>query len=133
MFKALKEKIKKTTSTQSRDTGMAMVLIFLILSLLTDDLLFIYIAVGLLVINMVVPNIYKALAVFWFGLSQIIGTVVSKVLLTIIFFLLVTPVGIIRNILGLDSLDLKKWKDSKDSVFKTRNKTFKIEDIVKPY
>lgn len=133
MLKTLKEKIKKITSIQARDTGMAMVLISLILSLLTDNLLFIYIAVGLLVINMVVPNIYKALAVFWFGLSQIIGTVVSKVLLTIVFFLLVTPVGIIRNILGLDSLDLKKWKDSKDSVFKIRNKTFKIEDIVKPY
>jgi hypothetical protein len=80
-----------------------------------------------------VPIVYKPIAVIWFGFSRFLGRWTSKILLTIIFFLLVTPVGILRKILKRDSMQTKKWKEDSTSVFKERHYQFKPEDIETPY
>jgi len=86
-----------------------------------------------LIIAMAVPILYKYIAVFWLGLSHFIGTIVSKILLSVIFYLIVTPVGLIRRLLRYDTLKLKQFKAGTESVMVLRNHTFKKEDINKPY
>ena len=61
------------------------------------------------------------------------GKVVSKILLTLIFFVVVTPVGLIRRLTGADSLQLKKWKKGTDSVFVERQGAIQDKDLVNPY
>jgi len=124
---------KTITRHQAKDTGMAMVLICLLLGLIGDKSLFIGLAVGLLLINMIRPSIYRPLARLWIGFSSLLGTVVSKILLSILFFVLVTPVGLVRRTLGADSLQLKKWKKSHASVFKERNHVYRADDIKNPF
>lgn len=121
------------SENQSKDTGMAMVLIFLLIGYFSGNNIYFILAIPLLVINMVVPNIYRPVAKIWFGLSIILGTIVSKLLLTVIFFVIVTPIGIIRKIAGADSLQLKKWKKGSSSVFVVRDYIFRSDDIDKPY
>jgi len=118
---------------QAKDTGMAMVLICLLIFILGKDSLFNILAILFLVINMVVPSAYKPVAIIWLSFSKIIGTIMSKILLVIVFFLIVTPMGITRRILGKDCLKLKSWKNDHDSVFVTRNNSFRSEDIEAPY
>jgi hypothetical protein len=43
---------------------------------------------------------YWPIAMVWLGLSQVLGTIVSKVLLAIVL----SPVGILCQIIGKDSL-----------------------------
>jgi len=124
---------RNVTTDQAKDTGMAMVLILLLLGFLLENTLFFKIAVPTLIINMVVPNIFMPIAIFWFGLSHTLGTVVSRILLTLIFFIIVTPIGIIRRIVGFDSLNLKNFKGGNDSVMKIRNIKFSPNDIEKPF
>lgn len=60
------------------------------------------------VVTIAVP---KALAPFnkaWFQLGLLMGRIVSPIVLGAIFFLLLTPVGIIGRLLGRDELRLKK-------------------------
>ncbi|GAB4365353.1 MAG: hypothetical protein Kow0042_04560 [Calditrichia bacterium] len=123
----------KISAGQARDTGMAFVLILLFLGLILHNYLFIKIAIAAQVMNMVFPKFYWPLAVFWLSFSQILGTVVSKIILTLVFFLIVTPVGLVRRLLGKDSLQLKKFKKGRESVMKVRNHTFSREDIEKPF
>ena len=66
-------------------------------------------------------------------LKIIVGNVVSRILLTVIFYVLVTPVGLIRRVLGADAMQLKKWKNGNVSVFQERNHLFNSADIEKPY
>ena len=82
---------------------------------------------------MIIPSVYKPIAKLWIGFSIFIGTVVSKILLTVIFYILVTPIGLIRKVLGFDSLQMKKWKKNDHSVFKDRDHTFESKDIENPY
>jgi polyferredoxin len=121
------------TKDQSRDTGMAMVLLLLILylSLKWKGLLFGAIVVH--VLNMIWPRLFAPMAVVWLGLSNLLATVMSKVLLSIVFFAVVTPVGILRRLFGKDSLKLRAFKASADSAMLARNHTFTGADVERPY
>ena len=112
---------------------MAMVLILLIIALFSLDFAYVKLALIVLVLTMTIPLIFKYIAVIWFGLSHLLGTVVSKILLTLVFFLVVTPMGLIRKILGFDSLKLKEFKKATGSVMQSRDITFKKDDIDKPF
>lgn len=126
--------IPKTISLdQAKDTGMAMVLICLLMVLIGHKQQFVGIAAVLLLVNMVKPMLFKPLAKLWLGLSHLMGTVMSKILLTVLFFIMVTPLGLIRRMLGRDSLQLKKWKRGSASVFRTRDHLFKADDIKHPF
>ena len=121
------------TKDQSRDTGMAMVLLFLILFIARKREGFLFIAMALHVVNMTVPRVYRPVAVLWLGLSDLLGTVVSTILLSIVFFFVVTPIGIVRRLAGKDSLKLRAFKASQDSVMLERNHTFVAGDLERPY
>jgi len=77
--------------------------------------------------------VYRPLAVLWLGLSDLLGAIVSKVLLSIVFFGIVTPIGIVRRLLGKDSLKLRAFKAGSDSVMLERNHTFVAADLERPY
>jgi len=123
----------KITKDQAKDTGMAMVLILLLLGVFLHNYIYIKFGILCLLIAMAIPLLFKYVAILWLGLSHFIGTFVSKILLSVIFFLIVTPVGLIRRLLGYDSLKLSQFKAGTDSVMVLRNHTFKKEDINKPY
>ena len=123
----------KISKQQARDTGMAIVLVLLLIGLFSEDLFPVKIAIVALIITMTIPLLYKYIAVIWFGLSHLLGTVVSKILLTIIFFLVVVPVGLIRRLFGYDTLKLKEFKKGTESVMQVRNILFSKNDIDKPF
>ncbi len=125
--------MKKITKDQSRDTGMAMVLLLLILSIRTKREGFLLAAIALQVLNMTVPQIYRPIAIVWLGLSHWPGSVMPKILLSILFFGIVTPIGVLRRLFGKDSLHLHAFKASEESAMAVRNHAFTGRDIETPY
>jgi multisubunit Na+/H+ antiporter MnhG subunit len=119
--------------TQCRDTGMAMTLIALIVAVATREPVWMYAAIAVLVVNMTVPVAFKPLGYLWFGLSGLMGAVVSRILLTVLFFVLVTPVGLWRRAMGKDTLRLRQWKKGKGSVFVVRDHTYVPQDVEQPF
>lgn len=123
----------KISDEQCKDSGLALVLIALILSMVFSPHYLLPIGIGLLVVTMSVPTLFRPFARIWFGFSHALGTLVSKILLTLLFYGLVTPVGCIRRVLGKDSMQLKKWKRGKVSVFHDRDHLFTRQDLDNPY
>ena len=118
---------------KSKDTGMVVVLLLLILGHLLKLPLLYTIAIPVLIITIVLLVVFKPLAFIWFGLALLLGFIMSRIILSLIFFILVFPTGLIRKLLGKDSLSLKLWKKGKESVFKKREYTFVSEDIKNPF
>ena len=118
---------------QIKDSGMAAVLILLLLGYFLEARIFFVVAIPVLLINMIWPAIYKPFALLWIIVSFILGNISSKVILAIVFLLLLTPVGLFRKLLGKDQLQLKKWKKDKTSVFVVRNYSYQPKDIENPY
>ena len=124
---------KAITKKQTIDAGMALMLILLLIAYFTQNNLYYKITILVLVINMTIPVFFYPFAFIWFGFSKIMGTIMSKIILTVLYIVIVIPVGSIRIIIGKDSLLLKKFKKSDESVFKTRNIIFSSKDIEHPY
>jgi hypothetical protein len=125
--------LKKSTPEQARDTGMAMVLILLLIVYFGNRAQWLPAAIVVLVLCMTWPRIFRPLAGVWFGLSHLLGTVVSKIVLSILFFGLVLPIGLIRRGLGADPLQLKRWKANDGSVFKIREAQITAKELENPY
>jgi len=121
------------STAQARDTGMALVLVCLLIAWLGDKKPFLAAGVLLLVLNMTWPAAYKPAAKLWFGLSHLLGTVMSKLLLGAVFFLVLTPMGLLRRLLGKDPMQARRWKKDAASVFRVREHQFTSKDIETPY
>jgi len=121
------------TPAQARDTGLALTLLCLLIVHFWQAYRLVPLAMVFLVVTMVWPRAFKPVAGLWFGLSHVIGTVMSTVILTVLFFVLVTPIGLIRRAKGADSLQLNKWKRGEDSVFAVRADLIQKKDLQAPY
>src|SRR5438045_5955393 len=108
MKKIVAESFKRPiTKEQSKDTGMAMVLLLLLFSGAFKRETLVTTAIVALIVDMTFPQLYRPVAVLWLGLSQLLGTVVSKILLRLVFFGVVTPLALARKLPGFDALKLK--------------------------
>ena len=121
------------TRSQARDTGMALVLVCLIVFLATQQKRYVTIGVLVLLADMICPSLYKPAAKLWFGFSGILGAVMSKVMLTLTFFLVLTPMGLLRRLCGKDPLRLRAFGRDRTSVVRVREHTFTAADIDQPY
>jgi hypothetical protein len=124
---------RKINSNEAKDTGLAIILILLIIEYIRRPGWLTFSTMGVLILTMTWPAAFKPLGRIWFAFSHLLGTIVSKVILTLVFYLIVTPVGLIRRILGADPMKNKLWKNGDDSVLVTRDHLYSSEDIQKPY
>lgn len=133
-FKQNKTSVKNPiTKKQASDSGMALLLISLICLAVLKNEVFLWTAMAILVADMIFPMIFKPFAFVWFGFSQIFGTFMSKIMLALVFFLIVFPMGLIRRILGKDTLRLHQFRREKTTVFAERNHEYTAADLDKPY
>lgn len=101
----------------------------LVVAAIFDEELFAYLAllVGLLSF---VPPIGNRLVWGWYKLAEGLGWFNSRVLLSLVFYLIVTPVAVLFRLFGNDPLLLR---DTKGSMFNFRNHTYNKEDLENPW
>ena len=124
---------KSITGEQCKDSGLALVLISLICYLVWKLPAFVLLAIAFLLVAMTYPPVFKPFARLWFALSTMLGTIVSKIILTALFFLMVVPVGLARGLIGKDAMQTRIWRKNSASVFRSREHRFSAEDLEQPY
>jgi len=65
------------------------------------------IAASLLAVGLPFPRLIKPLHTGWMAFALAIGWVMSRILLTILFFLVITPIGLLMRLFGKDLLQQK--------------------------
>ncbi len=58
------------------------------------------------------PGILKPVEWFWMKLAAVLGFVVTHVILTVFFFLVITPAGLLMRLFGKDPLRMRSSKCS---------------------
>ena len=66
------------------------------------------ISIVFLILGILNSKILTPLNKIWFKIGILLGNVISPIIMSIIFFLVVTPTSFIMKILGKDLLNLKK-------------------------
>ncbi|SDS42258.1 hypothetical protein [Gramella sp. MAR_2010_147] len=121
------------TRRQYLETGILLAIVMVVYAWYVQEWIFSLIAAGVLLVSLIIPVLFKPIAFLWFGLAKILSFITSHIILTLLFFFLVTPVGIFRKMLGRDSLLLKGFKKSSDSVMQERDHTYTSSNLNNPF
>jgi hypothetical protein len=124
---------QKVKHRQNTETGILIAISLCILGLYTGKAYWIPAAIGVLTVVLIAPVLLKPFAMLWFGLSKFLGIISSGILLALIFYVLISPVGLIRRVMGKDSLKIRQFKKNRTSVYITRNHQFKPSDLKFPF
>ena len=119
----------KIPKKQTVEFGIVAILVVSIFAFWLNSKILILSAIVLCLLTLIVPIIFYPFAVLWFGLSSILSRITSAILLGLVFFLIVTPVGLFRKLFGHDTLRLKQFKKGTQSVMTDRDHTFAAEDM----
>jgi len=129
----INKKALNVSDIQIRETGILFGAISVFLGMYTTDIFWFFIAIGILLITLLIPILLKPLAFLWFGFSKALGWVTSRIVLFVIFWGLVTPMGLIRKAMGIDSMRLRQFKKGGKSAFTERNHEFMASDLKYPF
>jgi hypothetical protein len=126
---------KSVSKKEASDTGMAMTLICLLAGYFTKNIIYYKLAIPVLVMTMAFPMFFSVtyIAALWFGLTNLLGAVISRVLLSVVYFLILLPMGLARRLMGKDALNLKGFKKGTGSVMVNRDIVFTANDIKNPF
>lgn len=85
-----------------------------------------WIGIVLVVLGTVAPVILRPVYLLWMTMAVALGFVMTRVILTIFYYLVLTPTGMIFRILGKDLLDRKVDREGRKSYW--IEKEYLIED-----
>ena len=119
--------------TSNRNFGIVFFIVFLLISLYpiinNEDIRIwsIIIALIFFILGIINSNLLSPLNKIWFKFGLQLGKIISPLIMGLIFFLVVTPIGLIMRLLGKDLLNLKLnknktyWVEKSDPKSKMKN------------
>ena len=88
--------------------------------------LFVVLFLLFFIISNLKPSLLRPLNLSWMFIGFILGKIISPIVLGLMFFLLITPFGIVRRLFGSDELRISK--NRKKSSWIVRNESFFEKD-----
>jgi len=110
----------KIKISSNRSFGLLFFVVFLIVSLwpLTHEgsirIWSVIISAVFLILGLINSKLLTPLNLLWFKFGMILGAIVSPIVMGIVFFLVVTPIGLALSIMGKDLLN-KKYNKKKET------------------
>ena len=113
----------------NRSFGIVFFIVFLIISLFpvlneeNPKIWSLAISFIFLILGLVNSNLLSPLNKIWFKFGIFLGNFISPIVMGIVFFFVVTPIGIMMRIAGKDLLNLKKINKKTYWIEKTETKS----------
>ncbi|MFH1727684.1 MAG: SxtJ family membrane protein [Pseudomonadota bacterium] len=86
-----------------------------------------------LILSLLFPFTLKYPHKFWIGLSNVISWVMTRIILIILFYLILTPIAFLAKLIRKNFLDLKIDKTIPSYWIKKENKQINISDYEKQF
>jgi hypothetical protein len=104
----------------------AFALVFLLLSIIWKIEWAPLVGLGIIAACLLIHPLALLVAKGWYGLAHVLGRINSFVLMSVLFWVFIVPVGALRKLFS------KKTTDN-NSTFKTINKTYTQADFERPW
>tara|TARA_Y100000739_G_C20351946_1_gene348178 strand:+ start:119 stop:532 length:414 start_codon:yes stop_codon:yes gene_type:complete len=127
MFEEIKK--IKTSKKDIRNFGITIGTVLLIIAGLLfykekDSFqIFIYLSGSFSGLGIIFPVLLRPIYISWMIFSIVLGWFMTRLILSLIFYLVITPIGLILKIIGKDLLELKK-QEVNESFWNLRNSEF---------
>ena len=103
---------------------------FIAIGFIINDAWPYYVAFGVGTLTLISKNIAELIVKLWFGLAKILGYVNSRILLTLVYYLILLPFAFMARLSKKQALNLNKQKET---YFSTRDHLYIKEDFEKPW
>jgi len=114
---------------QCIEFGQVATLAAIAAALYTHDFLYVQLSLPVLLITLLQPGWLYPLAWIWLGAAKLLGVVNIHILLTLVFIVVVVPVGLWRKLRGRDTLQLQQFKKDNTTVMVVRNHVYTKSDL----
>ena len=120
----------KTRKKDLRNFGLTIGIIllvivgFLFFKEIASYKIFAYTAVIFIGLGLMIPIILKPIYIIWMVFALILGWIMTRVILSLLFYTVLTPIGFLSNIFGKDFLKLNKLET--DTYWNYRNSDTEI-------
>ena len=117
----------KTKIGSNRNFGLVFFTVFLILSiwpLMNEDPIRVWsflISIVFLILGLMNSKILTPLNRFWFKFGMLLGNIIAPIVMGVVFFIVVTPIGLFMKIMNKDLLN-KKYDKKKITYWIKYNK-----------
>ena len=111
--------MNKIKISSNRNFGLVFFIVFLIVGLwpLTYEnpirIWSVIISLIFLILGLMKSKLLTPLNILWFKFGMILGAIVAPIIMGVVFFLVVTPIGLVMRIMGKDILNKKYDKNKK--------------------
>lgn len=87
-----------------------------------------------LILGIFHPRILRWPYALWMAFAFVLGQIVTTIILTLLFFVVITPMGLLMRLLGKDLLQ-KRWKKVEASSYWMHRKDYTVEKdrLLRPY
>ena len=109
-IKSTKKKLKNFAVTIF--VALILIGIFLLIRKKEYYFYFFIVSITFLISGFIAPFVLKPIYRVWMSIALIMGWVMMRVILSVLFCLVVTPIGLLRRILRKNSMDLKFDKNA---------------------
>jgi Saxitoxin biosynthesis operon protein SxtJ len=90
-----------------------------------------YVGMGVGIVGLAIPLAAKYIHLGWLGLAKVLGFINSHIILGLVFYLILTPLALLRRLGRKDLLQLRKKADG--SYFSTREHRYVAKDMEHPW
>lgn len=104
---------------------------FSILFLITENIFFIYFVIVLLTVGSISSKAGKAIDYLWMKLGALLGMIIPKIILGIVFYFFLTPIAFLSKIFSKE--DQLMLKDKSNTTFKISSKTYSPKYFETPW
>ncbi|HTE30421.1 MAG TPA: hypothetical protein VK666_08615 [Chryseolinea sp.] len=115
---------------QCVEFGLLSILVTLISASISHNTSIVTVGIVLVLITMLLPVAFYPFAFVWFKLVRLMSILGPWILLSIVFYLVVTPMGALRKLQGKNSMRRREFKRSTESVMQTRDHLYNKEDFL---
>ena len=114
--------------SSNRSFGIVFFFVFLIISLwplINENPLrvwSIYVAIIFLILGLMNSKFLAPLNILWFKFGELLGSIVAPIVMGIVFFVVITPIGLFMKMIGKDLLN-DKYNNKNKSYWINREKS----------
>jgi len=122
----------KTQEHKALETLGILALFCMLTSAVLNNAFMLYAALMILFTGLFIRPAALFISKWWLKMAAALGIVNTKIILSVIFFLVLTPLAFVRRLVQGDMLEIKKPGRS-DSLWKERNHQYTKEDLEKQW
>ena len=117
---------KKDLKSFGYTIGFILLIIGVFLLVREKDLFIYFFSIGsvLIGLSLIAPTVLKPVHKIWMIFAVIIGWIMTRVILSVLFFSIITTIGIFTRLIGKDFLNLKSKNN--ESYWNIRNKEYEL-------